>query len=103
MKIQPSLCFAFLVVPLMVAGCKSGSDAKEKTYDIKGKVVSINLQEKEVTLAHEDIPGVMKAMTMPFAVADVKVLEGLKAGDNVKGTLKVDADGNRAITHLEKY
>ena len=54
-----------------------------------------------VTLDHEDIPGLMKGMKMEFSVADAKVLEGIKAGDEVKGRVKKGPSGY-VVTHLER-
>lgn len=86
---------------LVVAGCNPGGGDKEKIYDIKGKVVSLDAEQKTVKLDHEDIPGFMRAMEMDFKVQDAKVLTGLKAGDSVQGKLRVK-DSNYVITELEK-
>ncbi len=94
------LIFLVALVPLVSAGCGKNSASKEKVYDIKGKVVSVDLENKTVTLDHEDIPGFMKAMQMPFSVESSKILEGLKPGDQVQGRLKV-SDGY-VITELHK-
>ena len=97
------LTLVAFAIPLTIGGCtKTGSDATEKTYDVKGKVVSVDLEKKKVTLDHEEIPGHMKAMTMPFNVENAKLLEGLKAGDQVHGRLKVK-DGTSVITELTKH
>jgi protein SCO1/2 len=85
-------------------GCRDGSDAskaKEKFYDVKAKVVALDTEKRTVTLDHEDIPGLMKAMEMKFAVEDAKVLEGIKPGDQVRGRLKVKS-GEHVITELTK-
>jgi Cu/Ag efflux protein CusF len=89
----------------VVAGCQnqpaSSTAPAAKVYDVKGKVVSLDPAKKVVTLDHEDIPGLMKAMTMEFAVEDAKVLDGLKAGDAVQGKIKA-AGGSYSVTSLEK-
>jgi Cu/Ag efflux protein CusF len=41
-------------------------------------------------------------MEMKFSVEDAKMLEGIKAGDQVHGRLKVDS-GNYIITELKKH
>ncbi len=97
------LWLPLLVVPLALVGCNRGSDTpKEKLYDVTGKVVAVDPDKKTVTLDHEDIPGLMKAMEMKFSVEDAKVLEGIKAGDQVHGRLKVDS-GKYTITELKKH
>jgi Cu/Ag efflux protein CusF len=90
------------LVCTVVIGCRTGSDVpKEKTYEVKGAVVSMDPKKPSVKLDHQDIPGLMKGMVMDFDVAGPKVLEGLKPGDKVQGKLKVET-GNYTITHLEK-
>ena len=75
-----------LLIPFAAGGCGKKTQ-EENAYVIKGKVTALDPAGKEVTLDHEDIPGRMKAMEMPFKVADGKILEGLKVGDLVSGKL----------------
>jgi Cu/Ag efflux protein CusF len=51
-----------------------------------GVVVSID-GPNALTLDHEDIPGVMPAMSMPYAAKSPDVLKRLTAGDRVDFTL----------------
>jgi protein SCO1/2 len=86
---------------LVLAGCQGQAGSAGRTYDLKGVVVSVDPASKTLELDHEEIPGFMKAMKMNYTVADAKLLEGLKAGDSVRGTLKVERR-SYAITSLEK-
>jgi Cu/Ag efflux protein CusF len=52
---------------LLLASC-AGQKAAEQRYDLKGKVVSVDRAAGRVVIAHEEIPGYMAAMDMPFAV-----------------------------------
>src|SRR5947207_8956312 len=92
MKQIPWLWLVVLVFPLFLTGCKdAASDKKgaaDKQYDVKGKVTAVDLKKPAVTLDHEDIPGLMKAMEMEFRVENPALLEGIKAGDKVQGRLK---------------
>jgi protein SCO1 len=90
-------------VALTLAGCGSGGPRKadDKDYEIKGTVVAVAADRSSVTLDHEDIPGLMKAMKMEFRVADPKSLDGLSPGDRVRGRLKAGS-GDYVITRLEK-
>jgi Cu/Ag efflux protein CusF len=101
-------CFlpAALVLSLALTGCGSSDTSTAKAggnvYDIKGKVTAIDLGgEKPVTIDHEDIPGHMNAMKMPFKVADAKLLEGIQVGDEVQGKLEKRDTGD-VIIKLEK-
>jgi protein SCO1/2 len=63
-------------------------------YPVKGVVVELEPEEKTVRIKHEEIPGYMAAMTMPFEVRDPKELAGLEAGDHVAFRMLVtDDDG----------
>jgi protein SCO1/2 len=87
---------------LVLFGCqKTAESPAAKEYDIKGKVVAVDADKKTVTLDHEEIPGVMKAMEMKYPVTDAKVLQGLAPGDQVQGRLEAKG-GDYTITRLEK-
>ncbi len=103
MKVVYGLWLVLLVSALPMAGCKKSekSDKEPADYPIKGKVVAVSPEKKTVKIDHEDIPGLMEAMTMNFAVEDPKLLKGLKPGDKVEGRLKTDS-GKYIITELKK-
>ena len=103
MKTSHWLMLLVLAVPALLAGC-AGNQSKApaaKQYPIKGKVVAVNPDKPSVKLDHEDIPGLMKAMEMDFGVENPRLLEGIKAGDQVQGQLKKSESGY-VITRLEK-
>lgn len=58
-------------------------------FQVKGVVVASSPAEKSVRIQHEEIPGYMEAMTMPFDVKDTNELAGLNAGDTVTFRLLV--------------
>jgi protein SCO1/2 len=70
-------------------GCRRRS-ANEKRYPLKGKVIAVDKISRTATIAHEDIPNYMPAMTMPFKIKNDADLEMLKPGDQVTATLVVD-------------
>jgi Cu/Ag efflux protein CusF len=104
-KFFPAFWLIALALPLAVAGCQDGSEGKKaaeaKEFDVRGKVVAVSPAKPAVTLDHENIPGLMKAMRMEFVVEDPKLLEGIKVGDQVQGRLKQGESGY-VLTRLEK-
>ncbi len=72
------------------SACRPRHSANEKRYDLKGKVVAVDKNDRTATIAHEDIKGYMPAMTMPFKIKSDADLEMLKPGDQVTATLVVD-------------
>jgi len=100
MKTSLVLLATVLGSTLVLTGCTNRL-LEEKQYDIQGKVVAVDPAKPVVTLDHEDIPGLMKAMKMDFSVENAAILEGLKAGDQVQGRLKKRESGY-IITQLAK-
>ncbi|MBN2318978.1 MAG: SCO family protein [Acidobacteria bacterium] len=81
--------FLVLLFCLLPAGCR---DIPRVEYDLKGKVVDVNRDRGQVTLEHEEIPGYMDAMTMPFNVREDWALSALSPGQWVEATLVVLQD-----------
>ncbi len=75
--------------------------AAEQVFDVRGQVRGFQTDGSTVRIAHEEIPGFMPAMEMPFTVKDPSLLRGLAAGDAVKFRLVVTKDDSW-ITHIEK-
>ncbi len=57
--------------------------AAQKIFHGKGKITGLNAGAGFVTIAHEDIPGLMDAMEMQFEAKPASILRGLKVGDKV--------------------
>src|SRR5258706_16330688 len=55
----------------------------QKIFEVKGVVIAVKPKEKSIEIKHEEIPGYMPAMTMPFDVKNTKELAGLQPGDSV--------------------
>ncbi len=59
-------------------------------YRLVGVVRSVEPSQGRVTIRHEEIPGFMKAMTMPFTLKDPKDLDDVRPGDEVEALLRVE-------------
>ncbi|HEY6331163.1 MAG TPA: SCO family protein, partial [Blastocatellia bacterium] len=79
----------FLLSLIALGGCHH-HQSEERRYELKGKVVSIDPELKEVTVDHQAIPGYMDAMTMPYVLKDEWAYGILKPGDQINATLVVD-------------
>lgn len=71
------------------------STVAEQRYPLKGKVVSVERELRQVMVEHEEIKGYMGAMTMPFPLKDEKILGKIKKDDRIEATLVVDSNGWR--------
>lgn len=65
-----------------------------QTYAVTGVVREIEPDRRRARIRHEEIPGYMAAMTMPFEVRDPRELDGVNPGDKVAFRLNVtETDG----------
>lgn len=73
----------------------------DPSYATRGVVKSIADGRARVRIAHEEIPGYMKAMTMPFDVKP-ELLAGITVGDRVAFTFEQRESGDLVIVRLSK-
>jgi protein SCO1/2 len=89
-------CVTLIIFTLTwMAGCDRSTS---QTYALKGIVRKMDQATGEVTISHDEIVGFMPKMTMPFEVTNRGLLEGIKPGDEVEGTLRVDREGDSVTT-----
>ena len=69
--------------------------AGEQVYEVNG-VVRGKLLDGRPVIEHEEIPGYMMAMTMPFNVADKREISGLFNGDKVNFLFHVEENASYA-------
>lgn len=63
-------------------------------YTVRGVVVGLDENGKSVKVKHEEIPGYMMAMTMPFEARPTNELTGLMRGDQIEFRMRVtETDG----------
>ena len=75
--------------------------AASQRYATRGVVRHVAKDRTRVRIRHEDIPGFMKAMTLPFD-ADPKLLAGVVEGDQVSFTFEARDDGSNVIVALAR-
>jgi len=85
-----------------MAGMNMGEGGHKTSGEGIGTVRAINQVEGTITLDHNNIPGIMSAMTMAFKAADPKFLEVFKVNDVVRFTLTRADNGEYVITAMKK-
>ncbi len=97
-KRMARLIFALaLALGISAAACGGTSQSQgqnqdqdqERRYRLTGTVVSIDKEQQRLVVNHEEIPGFMGAMTMPYPIADPKDLERLSPGDQITADVAV--------------
>ena len=79
---------------LLLVAVQSAGAAHE--YPVSGLVLSVDRARNVFIASIQEIPGVMRAMTMPFDVRQRKDLDGLVPGAAVEFTLVVDERASHA-------
>ena len=80
-------------------GGNQAEGSAQKTVTGEGKVVAAVPSSSQVVVDHGEIKGFMEPMTMGYRVEPPSLLEGLKAGDQVRFTIDVP---KKTIVKIEK-
>jgi Cu/Ag efflux protein CusF len=71
--------------------------SEPRVFQGEGVIESIDFEQSTVTIAHEDIPGFMNAMTMAFEVLEPADLKTVEVGQQVYFVVMVKEDGSYFI------
>jgi protein SCO1/2 len=85
------ISFVF-VLPFFFSSCSKDAEespANSPSHPIRGEVVAIDSASSRIAISHQEIPGLMKAMTMPFRVKNSSLLKTIVVGDSIEGALVV--------------
>ncbi|SVD98617.1 uncharacterized protein METZ01_LOCUS451471, partial [marine metagenome] len=69
--------------------------SENKSYGVRGTILEVRKESNEFLIHHDEIPGFMMAMTMPFRLADSLDINKYQVGDSLK--FKLIMSENRAI------
>jgi len=92
-SLATAFIFFFILAFLGFSSCQPKQRVRsptEKHYDLKGKVIAVDKEKRELTIAHENIKDYMSSMTMAFSVKDDWVYEIAAPGNQITATLVVD-------------
>jgi len=93
------LLLPVLVLMIACSGTAEQPEAPEETaaeptvYTVRGMFARVEDDGLTMTVRHEEIPGYMPSMSMPFTVKDAALLEGLEYGDKIEFELEVGDEG----------
>lgn len=83
-----------LRLSLACAALATACHTKERRYHLRGQVMGKNVAANEITVKHDDIPGFMSAMTMPYKVKDPAVVQEVEPGDKIVADVVTTNDGS---------
>jgi protein SCO1/2 len=99
LKLDTRAAAGLVIAMLGIAACGGGNDrtasGEERQFAATGLIVAI-LEDGQVSVAHDAIPGFMPAMTMPLTLANPRDAGRLTPGDRVQFTLRVGEQSSRA-------
>lgn len=77
-----------LIIAFLVSQAAAWAE-EARDFNVRGVVREARPAKSQLVVKHEEIPGYMDAMTMPFQVRDPKILESVKPGDAITFQLHV--------------
>lgn len=86
-----SCCFVLtaMLMGVLLAGC-----TPSQTHEVRGRVVGFGDDGRTVIVEHEEVPGLMPPMTMPFTAADTGAVGDLSVGDAVAFSYTLTRDSS---------
>jgi protein SCO1/2 len=78
-----------MALALLGCGRSTNSDEGADHYDTRGVVRGFSPDRSTIEIQHENIPGFMPSMTMPFVARDPKQIADLKTGDAISFRMAV--------------
>ncbi|HEY8155770.1 MAG TPA: SCO family protein [Myxococcota bacterium] len=95
MSARPLSVLPILLLLAAAAACSEGLPPNQ--HRARGVVREVLLEEHQVVIEHEEIEGLMPAMTMSFDVPDHAVLEKLSAGQAIDFTVEATGKSFRVV------
>jgi len=86
---QKILLCGCVALALLGCGRSTHSDEGADHYDTRGVVRGFSPDRSTIEIQHENIPGFMPSMTMPFVTRDPKQIADLKTGDAISFRMAV--------------
>jgi protein SCO1/2 len=84
------LVFVAVAAAMALPACRR--EAPTRHYSLKGQVLAVHPEKQQVTIRHQDIAGLMPAMTMTFRVSTKELVAARAPGELVTATLAVTED-----------
>jgi protein SCO1/2 len=87
-----------LAFALVAALAACGSDDRTGVYPAHGIVQDVIVEYDQVVIAHDEIPGLMSAMTMNFDVPDGELLSRMRPGQEIDFEVEFTGKSYRVVS-----
>lgn len=87
---------------IALSSCSRPPAAAPQVWHATGSLRAFGPSRGYVNIAHDDIPGYMRAMTMSFEPQTANQLDGLAVGDRLAFDFFESEDARRILTRVEK-
>ena len=91
---------ALLVVAVFSLACHAQPQQVSRRYALHGTILAVNRSSGNIVVHHDDIPGYMSAMTMPYAAGNPQDLTFLESGDEIRAEVVVTIEGAAHLEHI---
>jgi len=78
-----------IVLSLLLSCAAAGCGSSERSYSLQGQILDVAADHQQATIKHDEVKGLMPAMTMPYKVKNPELLSGMAPGDLVNATLVI--------------
>ena len=78
-----------IVLSLLLSCAAAGCGSSERSYSLQGQILDVAADHQQATIKHDEVKGLMPAMTMPYKVKNPELLGGMAPGDLVNATLVI--------------
>jgi len=108
-RFKPGLALWMLTAIVVMGGAATGigiaqtpgQSVPPKHFKLEGTVKSVDAQNHKLVVDHKEIPGFMKAMTMPYNAKKEEDLTKVSAGDQIAADVVVSADEGRYLENVK--
>jgi protein SCO1/2 len=88
-----------IAAAVSLAACNPKSS--QRTYTVHGQVLAVTTDRQEATVKHDEIAGLMPAMTMPYKIREKAELNAVRPGDVIDATLVI-VENDAFLTRVKK-
>ena len=79
----------------------AGQSVPPKHFKLEGTVKSVDAPNHKLVVDHKEIPGFMRAMTMPYNVKKEEDLTKISSGDQIAADVVVSAEEGRYLENVQ--